>query len=284
MNRIHLSLKEIALLTLGTLLVTIGVYFFKFPNHFSTGGVSGLSILLGTLFPTLSPSVFVSIINVVFLVVGFFCISSDFGTRTIFCTLLFSFSIQAMEWIFPLSAPITNQRFLELVFSVCLPATGTAILFHLNASTGGTDIGAMILRKYTSLDIGKSLMCIDFLIAFVALFLFDIETGLFSLLGVFLNSLVIDYVIENLTRHKSLSIITTHPEQTCSYITQHLHRSATSWHAHGAYTQESVFVVLTALNRTQARDVRNYVKSIDPQSFVIVNNTSEIFGKGFEKS
>ena len=189
-----------------------------------------------------------------------------------------------MEWIFPLSAPITDQRLLELIFSVCLPAIGTAILFHQNASTGGTDIAAMLLRKFTSLDIGKSMMCIDFFIAFAALFLFDIETGLFSLLGVFLNSLVIDYVTENLTRRKSLSIITSHPEEACQYITKQLKRSATTWQAHGAYTQESVSVVLTALNRTQADDVRRYVKSIDPESFVIVCNTNEIFGKGFQKA
>ena len=184
MKRMPLPFKDFFLLTFGTLLVAVGVYFFKFPNDFSTGGVSGLSILLGRVLPMVSPSFLVAVINVLFLLVGFFFISSDFGARTIYCTLLFSLSIQGMEWIFPLSAPITDQRLLELIFSVCLPAIGTAILFHQNASTGGTDIAAMLLRKFTSLDIGKSMMCIDFFIAFAALFLFDIETGLFSLFGV----------------------------------------------------------------------------------------------------
>ena len=284
MKRMSLPFKDFFLLTFGTLLVAVGVYFFKFPNDFSTGGVSGLSILLGRVLPMVSPSFLVAVINVLFLLVGFFFISSDFGARTVYCTLLFSLSIQGMEWIFPLSAPITDQRLLELIFSVCLPAIGTAILFHQNASTGGTDIAAMLLRKFTSLDIGKSMMCIDFFIAFASLFLVGIETGLFSLFGVFLNSLVIDYVTENLTRRKSLSIITSHPEEACQYITTHLKRGATAWQARGAYTQESVAVVLTALNRMQANDVRKYVKSIDPESFVIVSNTSEIFGKGFEKS
>lgn len=278
------SIRSFILLTFGTLLVAVGVYFFKFPNHFSTGGVSGLSILLGRLLPAVSPALLVAVINVLFLAVGFFFISSDFGARTVYCTLLFSLSIQAMQWLWPLAAPVTGQRFLELVFSVSLPAIGTAMLFHQNASTGGTDIAAMLLRKYTSLDIGKAMMCIDFFIAFAALFLFDVETGLFSLLGVFLNSLVVDYVTENLTRRKSLSIVTTHPQETCAYITTRLKRGATTWQAHGAYTRENVSVVLTALGRTQANDVRRYVRSIDPDSFFIVNNTSEIFGKGFQRS
>ena len=158
MKRMPLPFKDFFLLTFGTLLVAVGVYFFKFPNDFSTGGVSGLSILLGRVLPMVSPSFLVAVINVLFLLVGFFFISSDFGARTIYCTLLFSLSIQGMEWIFPLSAPITDQRLLELIFSVCLPAIGTAILFHQNASTGGTDIAAMLLRKFTSLDIGKSMI------------------------------------------------------------------------------------------------------------------------------
>lgn len=278
------SVRSLALLTFGTLLVAVGVYFFKFPNHFSTGGVSGLSILLGRLLPAVSPSLLVAVINLLFLAAGFFFLSSDFGARTVYCTLLFSLSIQAMQWLWPLASPVTDQRFLELVFSVSLPAIGTATLFHQNASTGGTDIAAMLLRKYTSLDIGKSMMCIDFFIAFAALFLFDVETGLFSLLGVFLNSLVVDYVTENLTRRKSLSIVTTHPQEVCAYITTRLKRGATTWQAHGAYTHEAVHVVLAALGRAQANEVRRYVRSIDPDSFFIVSNTSEIFGKGFQRS
>ena len=273
------TLKECFLLTFGTLLVAAGIYFFQFPNHFSTGGASGLSILIVRVLPGLSPSMLVAGFNLLFLLLGFVFISSDFGARTVYCTVLFSLAVQGMGLLFPLSAPLTDQRLLELVFAVMLSSLGTAILFHQNASTGGTDIAAMILRKYTQLDIGKSLMCVNFIIAVSSLFLFDVETGLFSILGL----LLVDYVTENLTLRKSLSIVTTRPEKTCAYINRHLKRSATVWQANGAYTHENVSIVFTALARSQANDLRQYVKTIDPDCFVVVNSTSEIYGKGFQK-
>ena len=278
-----ITLKECFLLTFGTLLVAAGIYFFQFPNHFSTGGVSGLSILIVRVLPGLSPSMLVAGFNLLFLLLGFVFISSDFGTRTVYCTVLFSLALQGMGLLFPLSAPLTDQRLLELVFAVMLSSLGTGMLFHQNASTGGTDIAAMILRKYTQLDIGKSLMYVNFLIAVSSLFLFDVETGLFSILGLLLNTLLVDYETENLTLRKSLSIVTTKPEETCAYINRYLKRSATVWQANGAYTHENVSIVFTALGRSQANDLRQYVKTIDPDCFVVVNSTSEIYGKGFQR-
>ena len=148
--------QEFLLLTLGTALVSAGVYFFKFPNHFSMGGVSGLAVLLGELFPHawLSPSVFNTLINLLFLVLGFLLLDKGFGLKTVYCSLLYSGLVQVFEWIWPLSAPLTDELILELFFAVILPALGSGILFNLDASTGGTDIAAMILKKYTGLDAG----------------------------------------------------------------------------------------------------------------------------------
>ena len=143
-----ITLKECFLLTFGTLLVAAGIYFFQFPNHFSTGGVSGLSILIVRVLPGLSPSMLVAGFNLLFLLLGFVFISSDFGTRTVYCTVLFSLALQGMGLLFPLSAPLTDQRLLELIFAAALSSLGTAMLFHQNASTGGTDIAAMILQIY----------------------------------------------------------------------------------------------------------------------------------------
>ena len=152
--------QEFLLLTLGTALVSAGVYFFKFPNHFSMGGVSGLAVLLGELFPHawLSPSVFNTLINLLFLVLGFLLLDKGFGLKTVYCSLLYSGLVQVFEWIWPLSAPLTDELILELFFAVILPALGSGILFNLDASTGGTDIAAMILKKYTGLDVGRALL------------------------------------------------------------------------------------------------------------------------------
>ena len=280
MNRKQV-IQEFLLMTFGTLLVSVGVYFFKFPNNFSMGGVAGLAVLLGELFPQISASTYNSVINVLFLVVGFLVLDKGFGFRTVYCSLLSAGMIQVFSWVFPMSAPLTDQLVLELFFAVILPALGSAILFNIDASSGGTDIAAMILKKYTGMDVGRALLVSDVVIAAAALFVFDAQAGLCSLLGLALKSVLVDSAIESFNRHKAFFVITSDPEHVCSYVTQTLVRGATVWQAQGAYTHEVHYVVLTVLSRGQAVALRRHLKQVDPHAFFIVANSSEIFGKGF---
>lgn len=273
--------KELTWLTAGTLLVAIGVYFFKFPNNFSTGGVSGLGVVLGAVIPGMTPSNVVSVLNLVFLAAGFLFLHRGFGARTVYCSLLFSGALEVMGRLWPLEAPLTEQPLLELFFAVLLPAIGSGVLFNMGGSTGGTDIVAMILKKYTALDTGMALLCSDILIAGATLAVFDVTTGLFSILGLVLKSTLVDTVIESLNRRKSFTIITTKPEPILEYITGTLHRSATVWTATGAYTGREETVLLTALSRSQAVVLRNHIKAVDAHAFMLIQNSSEIFGKGF---
>ena len=139
----------------------------------------------------------------------------------------------------------------------------------------------MILKKYTGLDVGRALLCSDIAIAAAALLVFDVTAGLCSLLGLVLKSVLVDNVIESLNRRKAFVIVTSHPEVACGYITDHLIRGATLWDAEGAYTHKEHHIVLTVLSRGQAVLLRRYLKEHDPQAFMIVTNSSEIFGKGF---
>lgn len=277
--------KELAhdffLMSVGTALVSVGVYFFKFPNNFSMGGVSGMAVLLGKLIPQLSPSTFNSIINLLFLVLGFLLLDKGFGFRTVYCSILYAGLVQLFEVICPLSAPLTDQLMLELLFAVILPAIGSAILFNIGASSGGTDIAAMILKKYSGMDVGRALLVSDVAIAAAALVVFDVQAGLCSLLGLALKSVLVDSAIESFNRRKAFFIITSNPEVVCSYVTDVLERGATLWQAQGAYTHEVHHVVLTVLSRGQAVVLRRQLKAMDPHAFLIVANSSEIFGKGF---
>lgn len=275
------TLLDYLFLSLATAVVAVGVYFFKFPNKFSTGGVAGLSIILSDLLPTISPSTINLVINMGFLALGFLILKRSFGFRTFFSSTLLSLYIQLLEWICPLSAPLTDQKMLELMFSVLLPAIGSALIFHLGGSTGGTDIIAMILRKYTSLDIGKASLCTDFLIACSAIFVFGIEIGLYSILGLAIKALMIDSVIGTLDLKKNVTVITTKPQEVEKFIIESIHRGATVWQGKGAFTEEERYVILSAMSRSQAGRLRQYVKSIDPKSFILVTSTTEIFGRGF---
>ena len=281
MDRVKKTLRDLPLLTLGTFLVAAGVYFFKFPNQFNTGGVTGLAVILNAVFPTVSASVFASLINIAFLVIGVLFVDKSFGVNTIYCSVMFSTMLSGLEWLCPLSAPLTDQKTLELFFAVILPSLGSAILFNMQSSTGGTDIMAMILKRFSSMDIGNALLCVDVLIAASTLYFVGIGAGLYSVLGLVLKSVVVDAVIESLNRRKSFLAVTSCPDQVCHFITYTLNRSATYWQASGAYTHDPKWVVLTALSRSQAVALRLYLKSADPHAFILVTNSSEIFGKGF---
>ena len=273
--------KEYMLITAGTLLVAAGIYFFKYPNHFSLGGVSGISIVLGGLFPGYSPSALVLLINVALLLLGFVLLGRQFGVKTVYGSLLLSGALMALEKWAPMSAPLTGQPVLELAFAVLLPAVGSAVLFNLDASTGGTDIVAMLLKKYTAIDIGRGLLITDSLIAVGAGLVFGVETGLFSVLGLIAKALVVDNVIESIRQCKYFTIITGRPEPICRFITGQLHRGATVMQARGSFTDQKRTVILTALYRSQAVRLQREIKRIDPDAFMMITNTSQIIGKGF---
>lgn len=274
------TVQDYLMLTLGTLLTAVGVYFFKFPNHFSTGGVSGLSIVLGH-YMTSTPGAIMFLINLGLLVLGFVILGGSFGIRTAYTSLVLSGATWALEYICPLSEPMTSQPLLELIFAVGLPAVGSAIMFNMQASSGGTDIIAMILRKYTSLNIGNALLCVDFAVVAAACFAFGMETGLFSILGLVLKSVIVDMVLENIKVHKAFQIITSKPDEMIAFITKDLKRGATRIEGEGAYTHEDKTIILTVMNRYQAVKLRQFARSVDPQCFILITNTTEIIGKGF---
>lgn len=272
------------MITAGVLMVVIGVYFFKFPNHFSIGGVTGLAIILARVSGgIISSGTFVLIVNIILLIVGYLFLGRKFGNKTVYGSLLLSFSLQILEILVPMKQPLTNQPFLELAFAVLLPAVGAAILFNVGGSTGGTDVIAMLLRKYTSINIGSSLLITDFTLTVLTFPVFGIETGLFSILGLFMKSTLVDTVIENLNLNKYFTIICEDPKPICDYIMHELHRSATIADATGAFTERERKIILTVMNRSQAVHLKKFVKSQEPDAFVLITNTSEIVGRGFRE-
>lgn len=279
-TKLKSKFREWLLITFGVLCVTVGVYFFKFPNNFAIGGVTGLSMILSTVI-NITPGTIVLVINSVLLVIGLIVFGKDFSIKTIYGSVLLSGGLKLLERFCPLSGPLTNQPMLELAFAVGLPAIGAAILFNNGGSTGGTDIVAMILKKFTSMDIGQSLLLSDFLLTLLAFPVFGITTGFFSILGLVLKSSVVDGVIENLNLCKYMTIICTKPEPIEHFIVTDLHRGATSYKATGAFTGEDKTVIMAVMTRSQAIRVRNYVKEIEPNAFMVVTNTSEIIGRGF---
>ena len=277
------------LMTVGTILVAGGVYFFKAPNHFATGGVSGLSIVLAKFVP-LNQSTLVLIINALLLIVGFIFLGKGCTIRTLYCSLMYSLENFLLEEFLPVeyitggSPTLTDQPLMELVYAMLLTGIGSAIMFNCKASSGGTDIVALILKKFTKLNTGMALLVTDFAIAFSTFFTFGITAGLFSILGLFSKAFIVDGVIENIGKTKYITIITTMPEEIGKYITGVMKRDYTSYQAKGGYTGAEKTVMITVCKRGEALKLKYKVKQIEPTSFVIITDANEILGKGFREA
>ena len=218
--------------------MAVGIYFFKFANNFTFGGITGFAVLVAKFTP-LSASDFSFIANMLLLIIGLFVLGKKFAAQTAY------------------------------------------ILFNIGASSGGTDVIAMILKKYTSVDIGKGLLASDILFTIAGFFVFDIKTGLYSLLGLTMRSTLIDSLIESLNRSKYFHVVCSEPEPICEFIKNDLKRGATIVLAQGAFTGDDKYIILTVLSPNEAIKLRNFIKAHTTGAFLLISNTSEIIGKGF---
>ena len=287
-NIIKRKAKDYILLLFGITLMAVGIYFFKAPRGFATGGVSGISIILSNLFPVMSQATYMLIINVLLLLAGLVFLGRELGVMTFICSMTLSLENQLFDLVFAIDGPLTNHPLLELIYAVLLTGIGSAIIFKCKASSGGTDIVALILKKKTSLNVGTALLLTDLLIALSTFLHFgeggvslSAETGLFSLLGLFAKVFVVDDVIDSMNLCKSFTIITTKEEEINDYITHSMKHSATVIRGIGAYTGDGKSVIMTVCRRSEAIKLRKTVSEIDPKSFSRITKTSEILGKGF---
>ena len=274
------KLKNFSLLTISTLIMAVGIYFFKFANNFTFGGITGIAVLVANFLP-ISASDFSFVVNILLLIIGWIVLGKSFAEKTAYSTILLSVSLSLLERIYPMSHPLTNEPLLELIFAILLPALGSAILFNIGASSGGTDVIAMILKKYTSVDIGKGLMISDLIFTLAGFLVFNVKTGLYSLFGLIMRSALIDNFIESFNRSKYFHVVTSNATCICDFIQNDLQRGATIVNATGAFTGDDKYIILTVLSPSQAVKLRNFIKEHDPKAFLLVSNTSEIIGKGF---
>lgn len=271
---------EFLIMNAGCVLLAIGVYFFKIPNGFTTGGVSGMGTVLGKITP-ISPAAWIWILNIGLLLLGFIFLGRQTGIKTVYCSMFYSALTYLFELVFPLSAPLTDQPFLELAYAMLLTAIGAAMIFNTGASSGGTDIAALILKKFTSLDVGKALLAVDFLVAATSFIVFDIRIGLFSFMGLFAKAFIVDGVIESFHTCKYFIVITTKRKEISEYIMGTLHHGVTVNTVVGEFTGEEKSMIHTVCRRMEAIRLRNRVRELDPHSFIIITTSSEIIGRGF---
>ena len=277
------TVKSYLLITLGAILIGLGLYFFEFTNKFTTGGVGGISIVLGQIAPYISSAGWFFVLNLILTTIGFIIFGKQFGIKTVYCSLLLSALTYLLEFLFPLSEPLTDQKTLEMFLDVLLISIGSALIFNEESSSGGSDIVAMIIKKYIGINIGVSLMIVDFFVVCVSFAAFGIETALYSLFILVLRTLVLDNAMESLNTSKYFVIVTDKADKICCYINDDLGRGATIMpNSYGAFTNEKKTIVMTVVGRREAVRLRHKIKRIDENAFCIICTSSEIIGRGFK--
>lgn len=277
------AVKRYGILTVGSVVLGISDYIFKFQNHFSFGGVSGIAVIMSGLLGG-SASTYTFVINMLLLVVAFVLLGKEVAMRSAYVSVLYSVTLEVIQYVWPMSKPLTNQPVLELVFCFMIIAVCSAIFFNMNASSGGSDIIALILKKYTNVSIGIALLLVDFAVVVISFFVYNPTVGLFSFAGFLAKSFFIDSVIESLNLCKYFTIVSDNADTICDYIHKELNHSATIMSAEGSYSHEPKKVIMTVVNRDQALKLRKFVRSVEPHAFMMITNSSEIIGKGFRNT
>lgn len=274
------KIKSFLTMTIAAFLISFGTVVFRFPNNFAFGGVTGLAIILNKV-TSFSSGQINLILNYLLLGVGAIFLGKKFLAKTLYASTLIGYLIYILEKKINIKQSITGDMMIDLIFSIILSSLGAAILFNIGSSSGGTDIIAMILKKYTSVDVGKGLFLIDIFITVLSFPFFGIRVGLYSVLGLMIKSVMIDSAIESINECKYFHVICDNPDKICDYITEKLQTSATIVEVKGAYLHKKRYMVMTVLKRRQAVKLKRYIRNNESNAFIMITNTSQIIGRGF---
>ena len=240
-----------------------------------------MAIVINHYIPSISTGPLVFIMDLFLFVIGFIFLGKSFGVKTI----VSSFSLAGMMTLietFLSPEAVTNDLMLASIFGSFISAIGMAIVFNANASTGGTDTIAKILNKFFHIDIGKSLLAVDFIVTLLGAITFGINIGLFGLLSVIINGISIDKVIEGLQVCKEVTVISTKSDEIGKYIMEELERGCTFLKGVGGFSGKDTYILYTVLGRNEFIKLKQYISKVDPKAFITVGEVHEVMGEGFK--
>lgn len=272
------ELKDYCIITFGVILVAIALVYFFAPNNLAAGGLSGVALIVNYLIPGITMGGMLFVGNAILYIIAFLIIGPEFGIKTIYASFGLSAIIWFMEKFFTPQA-ITNDLMLATIFGTILVAVGMAMVFNTNASTGGTDIIAKILNKYTTLNIGISLLVVDFLVTLLAGLIFGLDTGFYALLCVLVNGPMIDKLIAIFNTKKQITVVSDKNKEISIYIKNELDKGCT--HLKNGNSENGKDIIYTVLEKKEIIKLKEFIQSIDKGAFITVAHIEEVIGKGF---
>lgn len=269
---------EYVYVLVGAAVVAIAFNVFLLPNEIASGGTSGISTILSAKFG-FEPAYVQWALNIPLFIAGVILLGRQFGIKTLVGTVFFPFVVfLTKEW-----DPWTTDALLGSICGGMGVGLGLGIVFRGKASTGGTDLAAQILHKFSHISLGKCVAFIDGLIVISAALVFDIERGLYALIGLYATSKTIDLVQIGFGRSKMTMIITNKEDDIRKAIFEKIDRGVTELNGKGGFTDSDKPVLMCVVDQTQFTKLKQVVKSIDPHAFVVVMDASEVLGEGFNR-
>ena len=275
-------IRECFIITFATLIVSAAVFFFLLPSQVSVGSISGLAMFLGNGIPH-HMSVITFIQNGILLIAGFLLIGKDFGAKTVYTSLLLPLFLRVFEIYFPDFSSINGDPFLDMVCYIFTVSIGLAILFRENASSGGLDIIAKLLNKYLHMDMGKAMALPGMCVALSSILFYDKKLVVLSLLGTYLNGIVLDHFIFGLNLKKRVCIISEKEAEIRDFILNRLHSGATLYEGRGAYNDQPRTEIITIVDKNEYSLLMSYLLKTDPSAFVTVYTVSEVICRPKQK-
>ena len=269
------TIKEFAIISVGTVIVAAAVFFFMLPSHVSVGSGAALVMVLSNFIP-LSVSTITLIMNVGLLIIGFILIGPEFGAKTVYCSILMPVIMGVFEKIFPNFQSITQDPLLDVICYILVVGIGLAILFSRNASSGGLDIVAKIMNKYLKMDLGQAMSASGIVVALSSALCYDSKTVVLSLLGTYFGGLVVDHFIFGINIKRRVCVISNQLDVIVDFVLHELHSGATLDEIIGAYDKTPKTEMITIVDKNEYKKLMDYVRDIDPKAFVTVYSVSDM--------
>lgn len=270
-------------ITFATLVIAAAVFFFMMPSHLSISSVSGLAILLENFIP-LPMAAITFIINVALLIIGFLFLGKGFGIKTVYSSVLMPVFLGILEHLFPQGGALTNDSLLDMLCYCFLVSIGLAILFNRNASSGGIDIVANLMHRFLHMELGQAMSLAGMCVAVSSVFVYDIKTVLLSVLGTYLNGMILDHFIFGATLKKRVCIVSDRMDQIRSFILHELHSGATLYQAQGAYSDRFHTEIITIVDKNEYQKLMNFLRDNAPDAFVTVYTVNSIIYRPKDRS
>ena len=272
-------LWEYALLLLGSLVIALSFNLFLSPNQVASGGVTGISIIINAL-TGIEPALTQWALNIPLFLIGLWLLGGQFGVKTVIGSLVLPFMILLTRDV----PALTDNILLASIYGGMLVGLGLGLVFRGRGSTGGLDLAAQIIHRYTGVALGLCVAMLDGAVIVTAGFVLSPEKALYALIGLFVTSKTINVVQLGFSFSKVAFIISRDPEPIREAILFELDRGLTKLQAIGGYTGEERIVLMVVVGQTEVSRLKELVRRIDPKAFVILSDTNEVLGEGFNKS